>query len=67
MNHEEEKIRSAWRLVLRHAAARPALEDLRYYARRQSFVSDDPYGTAFREGERALAQRILDSLDDEGE
>jgi hypothetical protein len=60
MTGEGEKLMSAWRLLLRGAHGHIIQKDLEYYATRQSHVSDDPYETAFRDGQRMLAQTYLD-------
>lgn len=55
----EEKIRVAWAIVLKGAYGEFIRKDLEYYAQRQSHTPGDPCETAFRDGQRIMAQNIL--------
>lgn len=63
-NKEEDKLRSAWRLALGGAHSECIIEDLKYYAKRQAHVPNDPYSTAFNDGLRTMATNILIMIED---
>lgn len=65
MSDEERKIIAAWYMVMRGEYGELIRKDLEYYANRQSHYIGDPYETAFRDGQRMLAQNILLMADSE--
>lgn len=59
------KLIVAWHAVMRGQYGDLIRADLEYYAQRQSHVPGDPTESAFRDGQRMMAQNILMMADDE--
>lgn len=60
MSEAENKLIHAWQSIFAQPAGQFIKKDLEYYATRQSHTRDDPYETAFKDGQRMLAQTILE-------
>jgi len=60
MSEAIDKLSHSWQTVMAMPAGQFIRKDLEYYATRQSHVPGDPYATAFQDGQRMLAQTILD-------
>ena len=56
---EDEILESVYSQLLNTDRGERIKEDLMYYVHRQSYTPGDATGTAFKEGERALATRIM--------
>jgi hypothetical protein len=62
-NKETNKLKSAWRIALGGAHGELIVEDLKFYAKRQAHVPNDPYSTAFNDGLRTMATNILTMIE----
>lgn len=58
-NIDEDTLASAYSHVLKSDYGKKIVSDLMFYVTRQSHVAGDITSTAFKEGERALALRLL--------
>lgn len=64
-NKESDMLQSAWRIALGGQHGERIIEDLKFYAKRQAHVPNDPYSTAFNDGLRTMATNILTMIEDE--
>jgi hypothetical protein len=58
-NEDDDFLSASYKKALVTTTGKRIVNDLMFYVTRQSHVAGDPTSTAFKEGERALALRIL--------